>query len=173
MKTQNHQFYIGNTYISLSPNTPCCTSFRRLVDQNFIANRLRILSSASGVHRCLRQNHSKRWTKRTMPARGSFDATKLAKHLSISVDRSCSTLCKGSLWPFFGLRTARRHLLSASNHGIISFPKGKPMVGTPQWATMSTESGGLCMDRVPLGTPNPSSIGPLCTLWGSPNSSVP
>ena len=104
---------MGNTYISLSPNTPFCTSFRRLVDQNFIANRLRILCSASGVHRCLRQNHSKRWTKRTMPARGSFDATKLAKHLSISVDRSCSTLCKGSLWPFFALRTALRHRLSS------------------------------------------------------------
>ena len=107
-----------------------------------------------------------------MPARGSFDATKLANHLSISVDRSCSTLCKGSLWPFFALRTARRHLLSASNHGHIGVPKGKPMVGTPQWAAMSTESGGLCLDRVPLVTPNPSSIVPLCTLWGSPNSIV-
>ena len=75
----------------------------------------------------------------TMPASGSFDATKLANHLPISIDRSCSTLCKGSLLPFFALRTALRHLLSPSNHGIINFPKGKPMVGTPQWAAMSTE----------------------------------
>ena len=95
------------------------------MDPNFIANRLRILSSASGVHRCLRQNHSKRWTKCTMPAPGSFNATKLAKHLSISVDRSCSILCRGSLVSFFGLRTVLRHLLSSSNHGIISFPKRK------------------------------------------------
>ena len=47
------------------------------------------------------------------------------------------------------------------------------MVGTPQWATMSTGSGGLGLDRVPLATPNPSHIGPLGTLWGSPDTIVP
>ena len=71
-----------------------------------------------------------------MPAPGSFNATKLAKHLSISVDRSCSILCKGSLWPFFALRTALRHLLSASNHEILSFPKGHRHMCTATWFTL-------------------------------------
>ena len=54
-------------------------------------------SSASGVNWCPRQNPSRGCTRSTIPVRGSFDATKLVKHLSISVDRCCSTAGEGSL----------------------------------------------------------------------------
>ena len=101
------------------------------MDPNFIANHLRSLSSASGVLRCPRQNHSKRLTKCTIPARGSFNATNLVKHLSISVDRSCSTLCKGPLLPFFWSPTGSSlpfAILKPWNHHSISVVRRRPTV---------------------------------------------
>ena len=59
----------------------------------------------------------------TRPAHGSFNAKKSCKNRLISIGHCCSTLVEGSSRPVFGLRLALQPPVSASNDGIISFPK--------------------------------------------------
>ena len=124
-----------------------------------------------GCERCPRQNRLKTWMASTRPAHGSLNATKSCKNLLMSIGHCCSTLVEGSSRPVFGLRLALQPLVSASNDGIISFPKEKPMVRTPHCWAYITEIGNLGLVRGPSGTPNRCQNGPLGGRLGFQNSS--
>ena len=72
---------------------------------------------------------------------------KSCKNLLTSIGHCCPALVEGSLWPVFGLRLALQAFVSASNDGIISFPKEKPMVRTPHCWAYITELGNLGLVR--------------------------
>ena len=96
---------------------------------------------------------------------------KSCKNRLFPIGHCCSTLVEGSSRPVFGLRLALQPLVSASNDGIISFPKEKPMVRTPHCWAYITEIGSLGWARGPVCIQNRCQIGSLGGRLGFQNSS--